>query len=240
MFPTTRLCSLVRNTIKLLGTVLAALAIGATAAAVHHAIGSLLAWRNAVLAACFRVSLLQVWLGLGRMRSGMLACPPACPQSSPIAPLCPQAYGAHVAISVCLAFLATAAVQLYAPKAAGGGVTLVMAYLNGNALEGLFTLPVFGVKAAGTVAAIVASLCLGMEAPMVHMGASLTALFNDGDQRESTGVEFTGREGVRAPATHACAPRPPRPPRSAVVVGRAAALAALATGRARVRRGRRL
>ena len=45
---------------------------------------------------------------------------------------CPQAYAAQLAISGGLALAAAAAVQYVAPRAAGGGVTWVMAWLNGN------------------------------------------------------------------------------------------------------------
>lgn len=43
-----------------------------------------------------------------------------------------QAYGAELAVSCGLALAAATAVQLWAPRAAGGGVTWVMAMLNGN------------------------------------------------------------------------------------------------------------
>ena len=43
-----------------------------------------------------------------------------------------QAYGVERAISCGLVLAAAAAVQLLAPRVAGGGVTWVMAYLNGN------------------------------------------------------------------------------------------------------------
>lgn len=50
--------------------------------------------------------------------------------------------------------------------------------------RGLFAPRVLLVKWGGTVAAIGASLCLGMEAPMVHIGACLADLASRADHRE--------------------------------------------------------
>lgn len=62
-------------------------------------------------------------------------------------------------------------VQLYAPAAAGSGVSLVMAYLNGNAVPDLLTFRTLLAKWIGTMCACTANLTLGLEAPMVHLGA---------------------------------------------------------------------
>ncbi|KAL4447790.1 hypothetical protein ABPG75_005009 [Micractinium tetrahymenae] len=94
-----------------------------------------------------------------------------------------QAYAAQLVISCCLVLAAAGAVQALAPRAAGGGVTWVMAVLNGNAVGGLFTPLVFAVKWCGSVAALGASLCLGVEAPMVHLGACLASMACRADQR---------------------------------------------------------
>lgn len=48
-------------------------------------------------------------------------------------------------------FLAATLVQLYAPKAAGAGVSLVMAYLNGNHVPDLLRAKTLVVKVAGTI-----------------------------------------------------------------------------------------
>lgn len=47
--------------------------------------------------------------------------------------------------------LAAILVQLYAPKAAGAGVSLVMAYLNGNHVPDLLRLRTLVVKVVGTI-----------------------------------------------------------------------------------------
>jgi hypothetical protein len=53
-------CRVARALVKLLATVLAAVAIGATAAAMHAAINSLVGWRNTILQRFYSRSLLQV------------------------------------------------------------------------------------------------------------------------------------------------------------------------------------
>ena len=141
--------------LKLLSTVLAAVAIGATAAVTHVAVDALVAWRNTALRAFFARGLLQVGR-LGRVRAcgGLAGRQPLAPGTGPAGlavggrgrraalmrrALCPplraaspQAYAAQLAISSGLALAAAAAVQYVAPRAAGGGVTWVMAWLNGN------------------------------------------------------------------------------------------------------------
>lgn len=48
--------------------------------------------------------------------------------------------------------------------------------------QGLFTLRVFVLKFLGSAAALGASLCLGIEAPMVHLAACISAAASDADQ----------------------------------------------------------
>lgn len=147
------LCSQCRALVRLAGTVLAAAAAGATAAAMQAAIDWLVGWRNTTLQRFFGASLLQVtatepqrladgWSMLDRPGSarGSPALPasPVLPalayqtheqvhtwqQTSPPPPAAPwQAYAAHLAISCCLVLGAAGSVQAYAPRAAGGGVT---------------------------------------------------------------------------------------------------------------------
>ncbi|PRW45494.1 family transporter: chloride ion channel [Chlorella sorokiniana] len=94
-----------------------------------------------------------------------------------------QAFGAQLAISCGLAVAGSLAVQMVAPLAAGGGVPMVMAWLNGNSIPGLFAPRVFVVKFFGTVAALGAGMCLGMEAPMVHLGSAVANAASSADQR---------------------------------------------------------
>ena len=64
-----------------------------------------------------------------------------------------------------------AQVQFWAPAASGSGVSLVIAYLNGNAVPHLLTLRSLLAKWVGTICGVGANLSLGPEAPMVHLGA---------------------------------------------------------------------
>ena len=72
--------------------------------------------------------------------------------------------------SLALVAVSASTVQWFAPGAAGSGVSLVMALLNGNDIAGLLTPMVFLVKLVGTVMTRLACLPLGPEAPLVHLG----------------------------------------------------------------------
>ena len=61
--------------------------------------------------------------------------------------------------------------QWIAPAAAGAGVSLVIAYLNGNAVPDLLNWRSLLVKWAGTICSVSGNLTFGPEAPMVHLGA---------------------------------------------------------------------
>ena len=78
--------------------------------------------------------------------------------------------------SVSTVLVTSAVVQWIAPGAAGTGVSLVIALLNGNNIAGLLTPAVVVVKLFGTCAARFACLAVGPEAPMVHLGASVASL----------------------------------------------------------------
>ena len=62
-------------------------------------------------------------------------------------------------------------VQLWTPQAAGAGVSLVMAYLNGNHIPYLLHWHVMLTKILGTICACASSLPLGPEGPMVQVSA---------------------------------------------------------------------
>lgn len=57
------------------------------------------------------------------------------------------------------------------PRLTGAGVTLVMAYLNGNHVPNLLRWQTLVTKYVGTVCAVSAGLPMGPEGPMVHIGA---------------------------------------------------------------------
>lgn len=58
-----------------------------------------------------------------------------------------------------------------------------MAYLNGNDIHGLFSPLVFAVKFVGSVAMMGAGMCLGVEAPMVHLGSCIASMASNADRR---------------------------------------------------------
>lgn len=113
---------------KLIATVSSGVAIGLTAAALQLAVDVASRRRNALL---------------DRLLD---AVPPAGPSSSSLGTLAGQLllsggllhfFGALAALSVGIVLLLTLVVALWAPKAAGGGVALVMAFLNGKRPGGL-------------------------------------------------------------------------------------------------------
>ncbi|GFH09782.1 uncharacterized protein HaLaN_04991 [Haematococcus lacustris] len=63
-----------------------------------------------------------------------------------------------------LVTIATAMVQYWAPAAAGAGVTLVMAYLNGNHIPNLLRVSTLITKFVGTICSVSAGLPMGPEA----------------------------------------------------------------------------
>ncbi|KIZ04574.1 Chloride channel protein CLC-a [Monoraphidium neglectum] len=82
----------------------------------------------------------------------------------------------HCAYSCLLVSFAVALVQYWAPQSAGAGVTLVMAYLNGNHVPNLLRLRTLVAKFVGTVFSVAAGLPMGPEGPMVHMGACVASV----------------------------------------------------------------
>lgn len=77
-------------------------------------------------------------------------------------------------------------VQYWAPQAAGAGVTLVMAYLNGNHVPNLLRLRTLITKFIGTCCSVSAGLPMGPEGPMVHIGACLASVITYAECSECT------------------------------------------------------
>ncbi|KAK9844167.1 hypothetical protein WJX81_006719 [Elliptochloris bilobata] len=77
----------------------------------------------------------------------------------------------HMAFSATLALAGAGVVQFWAPQASGAGVSLIMAYLNGNAIPDLLSLRALMAKFSGTLCGVTANVALGPEAPMIHLGA---------------------------------------------------------------------
>ena len=74
-----------------------------------------------------------------------------------------------------LVLVASSLCVFWAPQAAGGGVTLVMAYLNGTNVPGVLEWRALVAKTLGVVCAVGSSLAVGPEGPMVHVGAAVAA-----------------------------------------------------------------
>ena len=70
--------------------------------------------------------------------------------------------------------------QFWAPKAGGGGVTLVMAFLNGNAVPDLLTPRTLAAKFVGVLCGCASGLAIGPEGPMVQLGACVASIVCSG------------------------------------------------------------
>ena len=79
---------------------------------------------------------------------------------------------AYVAFCVALVALASSFCVFWAPQAAGGGVTGVMAFLNGSNVPDLLGFKALVAKVIGVICAVGSSLAVGPEGPMVHVGAA--------------------------------------------------------------------
>jgi hypothetical protein len=106
-------------------------------------------------------------------------------QPGPAAARLWTAFGWHALYSSALVALAVALVQYWAPQAAGAGVTLVMAYLNGNHVPNLLRLRTLVTKFVGTICSVSAGLPMGPEGPMVHIGACVASVITYAQCSES-------------------------------------------------------
>ena len=80
------------------------------------------------------------------------------------------------ATAVVLGCLAGWFAVYYAPLASGGGVTQVMATLNGANIPGLLSGRTLSAKIAGTACGVGSALAIGPEGPMVHIGAGIASV----------------------------------------------------------------
>ena len=87
------------------------------------------------------------------------------------------AFGAYAGVSIAGILAAALMVLLWAPAASGGGVTHVIAFLNGSHVPDLLRMRTLITKVVGTVAAITSGLAVGPEAPLVHIGAAVAHQF---------------------------------------------------------------
>ena len=78
--------------------------------------------------------------------------------------------------SAALGALAGWVATYYAPMASGGGVTQVMAALNGARVPGLLSGRTLAAKIVGVCAGVGSALAIGPEGPMVHIGAGIASV----------------------------------------------------------------
>ena len=86
-----------------------------------------------------------------------------------------HAYAYYTSACLGLVLVASSICVFWAPQAAGGGVTLVIAYLNGTHVPNLLGWKSLVAKTLGVVCACGSSLAVGPEGPMVHIGAALAS-----------------------------------------------------------------
>ncbi|KAG5487535.1 hypothetical protein LSCM1_07492 [Leishmania martiniquensis] len=138
--------------------VLIALSVGVVATVVSYAVDILESYRAEVLY---------------RMMTG--------PQHRIIGHL--QGFLCTVLGSVLLVAIAAGVVVYFEPAASGGGIPDVMAYLNGVHLRKAMNLRTFIAKAISCICAVAGGLPVGLEAPLIHLGAITGAGVTQGRSR---------------------------------------------------------
>jgi H+/Cl- antiporter ClcA len=78
--------------------------------------------------------------------------------------------------SLVCAFFAVWLTVFMAPRAMGSGIPELMSILNGVDIPNFISKRILVVKSIGVVLAIAATLCIGKEGPLAHIGACLAVL----------------------------------------------------------------
>ncbi|KAG5512239.1 hypothetical protein GH5_07725 [Leishmania sp. Ghana 2012 LV757] len=94
-----------------------------------------------------------------------------------------QGFFCTVLGSVMLVAVAAGVVVYFEPAASGGGIPDVMAYLNGVHLRKAMNLRTFTAKAISCICAVAGGLPVGLEAPLIHLGAITGAGVTQGRSR---------------------------------------------------------
>ncbi|EKG01795.1 chloride channel protein, putative [Trypanosoma cruzi] len=92
-------------------------------------------------------------------------------------------YFFSIAVSMALVVVATAAVVFFEPAAAGGGIPDVIAYLNGVHVPHAMNFRTFVAKSISCMCAVAGGLPVGLEAPLIHLGAITGAGVTQGRSR---------------------------------------------------------
>ena len=75
-----------------------------------------------------------------------------------------------------LAALGSVMTVYLGPAATGSGIAEIMALLNGVNMPGFISVESLLVKILGVILAIAASLCVGKEGPLAHIGAVVSQM----------------------------------------------------------------
>jgi H+/Cl- antiporter ClcA len=88
----------------------------------------------------------------------------------------PMAYFVWLVFSLICAGVAGALTIYVAPKATGSGIPELMGMLNGVEIPDFLSYKVLFVKVVGVCLAVAATLCIGKEGPLAHIGAMVAVL----------------------------------------------------------------
>lgn len=106
----------------------------------------------------------------------------------------PANYFMFISISLLLSFTASLLVKVYAPKAAGSGISEIKCIVSGFAIKGFLGWPTLIIKSLCLPLAIGSGLSLGKEGPSVHyavcVGNCIAKLMGNYRNRASKGREF--------------------------------------------------
>ncbi|KEG13788.1 chloride channel protein [Trypanosoma grayi] len=92
-------------------------------------------------------------------------------------------YFFFIGVSVGLVAAATSVVVFFEPAAAGGGIPDVIAYLNGVQMPKAMNIRTFLAKSISCMCAVAGGLPVGLEAPLIHLGAITGAGVTQGRSR---------------------------------------------------------